>query len=130
MLSFGKKKTPEIDLEQHELLEHAQKRIKQKKRLFTHFVVFLIGSIFLILINKIFKYGDTYNWFVWAITIWAFLFALHAFNVFVTQKFMGQEWERQQREKLVAKQKQRIAEIQKEIETEFPISNINKKKED
>jgi hypothetical protein len=30
----------------------------------------------------------------------------------------------------VAKQKQRIAEIQKEIETEFPISNINKKKED
>jgi hypothetical protein len=43
---------------------------------------------------------------------------------------MGQEWERQQREKLVAKQKQRIAEIQKEIETEFPISNINKKKED
>ncbi|MEO2053157.1 2TM domain-containing protein [Flagellimonas beolgyonensis] len=130
MLSFGKKKTPEIDLEQHELLEHAQKRIKQKKRLFTHFVVFLIGSVFLILINKIFKYGDTYNWFVWAITIWAFLFALHAFNVFVTQKFMGQEWERQQREKLVAKQKQRIAEIQKEIETEFPISNINKKKED
>lgn len=130
MLSFGKKKTPEIDLEQHELLEHAQKRIKQKKRLFTHFVVFLIGSIFLILINKIFKYGDTYNWFVWAITIWAFLFALHTFNVFVTQKFMGQEWERQQREKLVAKQKQRIAEIQKEIETEFPISNINKKKED
>ncbi len=130
MLSFGKKKTPEIDLEQHELLEHAQKRIKQKKRLFTHFVVFLIGSIFLILINKIFKYGDTYNWFIWAITIWAFLFALHAFNVFVTQKFMGQEWERQQREKLVAKQKQRIAEIQKEIETEFPISNINKKKED
>ncbi len=130
MLSFGKKKTPEIDLEQHELLEHAQKRIKQKKRLFTHFVFFLIGSIFLILINKIFKYGDTYNWFVWAITIWAFLFALHAFNVFVTQKFMGQEWERQQREKLVAKQKQRIAEIQKEIETEFPISNINKKKED
>lgn len=130
MLSFGKKKTPEIDLEQHELLEHAQKRIKQKKRLFTHFVVFLIGSVFLILINKIFKYGDTYDWFVWAITVWAFLFALHAFNVFVTQKFMGQEWERQQREKLVAKQKQRIAEIQKEIETEFPISNINKKKED
>ena len=42
---------------------------------------------------------------------------------------MGKEWERQQREILVAKQKKRIQEIQKEIETEFPIHHINKKKE-
>lgn len=129
MLSFGKKKAPELDLEQHELLENAQKRIKQKKRLYSHFVVFLIGSIFLILINKILKYGESYNWFVWAITFWAFLFVIHAFNVFVTHKFMGQDWERRQREKLVALQKKRITEIQKEIETEFPLSNINKKKD-
>ena len=40
---------------------------------------------------------------------------------------MGKEWERQQREKLVAKQKRRIAELQKEIETDFPISKVNKK---
>ena len=51
MLSFGKKKKTEIDLEQHELLENAQKRIKQKKRLYIHFVVFLIGAIFLIIAN-------------------------------------------------------------------------------
>lgn len=129
MLSFGKKKKPEIDLEQHELLENAQKRIKQKKRLFSHFVIFLVGSLFLVLINKILKYGETYDWFVWAILVWAFLFVLHAFNVLVTQRFMGQDWERSQREKLVAMQKKRIAEIQKEIETEFPLSNINKKKD-
>ncbi|MET1257886.1 2TM domain-containing protein [Flagellimonas sp. DF-77] len=120
----------EVDREQHELLEHAQKRIRQKKRLYTHFVVFLIGSVFLVLINKILKYGESYDWFVWAITFWAFLFAMHAFNVFVTQKFLGKEWERRQREKLVAKQKQRISTLQKEIETEFPISNVNKKKEE
>ena len=129
MLSFGKKKKPAIDLEQHEMLEYAQKRIKQKKRLFSHLVVFLIGSVFLVLINKIFKYGEAYDWFVWAILLWGFLFVVHAFNVFVTQKFMGQEWERKQREQLVAKQKKRIAEIQKEIETDFPISKVNKKKE-
>ena len=120
----------EVDREQHELLEHAQKLIRQKKRLYTHFVVFLIGSVFLVLINKILKYGESYDWFVWAITFWAFLFAMHAFNVFVTQKFLGKEWERRQREKLVAKQKQRISTLQKEIETEFPISNVNKKKEE
>jgi len=129
MLSFGKKNRPEIDLEQHELLENAQKRIKQKKRLFSHFVIFLIGSIFLVLINKVFKYGESYDWFVWGILIWAFLFALHVFNVFVTHKFMGQDWERKQRERLVELQKKRISEIQKEIETDFPLSKINKKKD-
>lgn len=126
---FSKKKDrPRLDLEQHELLENAQRRIQQKKNLFTHFVIFLIGSVFIVLINKILKYGETYDWFIWAITAWAFLFFIHAFNVFVTSKFMGKDWERLQREKLVAKQKQRISEIQKEIETDFPLSNINKKK--
>ncbi|MFK7812136.1 MAG: 2TM domain-containing protein [Maribacter sp.] len=126
MLSKNKN-TQGINLEQHELLETAQKRITQKKRLFIHFVIFLTGSVFLILINKILKYGDTYDWFIWAITFWAFLFVLHVFNVFVTKKFMGKDWERSQREKLVAKQKAKIAELQKEIETDFPLSKINKK---
>ena len=127
---FGKKNPKiKVDAEQHELLENAQKRIGQKKRLFSHFVIFLIGSVFLVLINKILKYGKEYDWFIWAITAWAFLFAIHAFNVFVTHRFMGKQWERQQREKLVAKQKKRIAELQKEIETDFPLSQINKKKD-
>ncbi len=129
MLSFGKKKKPEIDLEQHELLEYAQKRIKQKKKLFSHLVIFLIGSIFLILANKVLKYGEAYDWSIWIILVWTFLLALHTFNVFVTHKFMGQNWERLQRERLVDLQKKRISEIQKEIETDFPLSKINKKKD-
>ncbi len=128
MLSRQKVK-PMIDPEQHEQLEYAHKRIHQKKRLYAHFVIFLIGSLFMLLINKILKYGETYDWFIWAITFWAFLFIIHFINVFVTQKFLGTGWERAQREKLVQKQKEKIAAIQKEIETEFPISNINKKTE-
>ncbi|WP_394975368.1 2TM domain-containing protein [uncultured Croceitalea sp.] len=127
MFSKNKPK-PEVDIEQHELLENAQKRIKQKKRLFSHLVIFLIGSVFIILINKIFKQGEAYDWYIWAITAWAFLFIIHVFNVFITHKFMGKDWERKQREKLVAKQKAKISELQKEIETNFPISNFNKKK--
>lgn len=125
---FGKNKNKsEVELEQHVLLENAQARIKQKKRLYSHFVIFLIGSVFLVFVNKILNYWETYDWFIWAITFWGFLFAIHVFNVFVTQKFMGPEWERSQREKLVAKQKKRIAELQKEIETDFPLSKVNKK---
>ena len=118
---------PELNLEQHDLLESAHARIKQKKRLYEHFVIFLIGSVFLVLINKILKFGVEYDWFIWAITFWAFLFVIHVVNVFVTQKFMGKDWERQQREKLVLKQKEKIAALQKEIETDFPLSRINKK---
>ena len=126
---FSKNKnTSKLDLEQHELVENAQKRISQKKHLYTHFVVFLVGSIFLILINKILKYGQEYNWFIWAITFWAFLFALHIFNVFITNKFMGKDWERSQREKLVQKQKRRIIEMEKEIETSKMIETDTKKK--
>ena len=127
---FSKNKnTSKLDLEQHELLENAQKRISQKKRLYTHFVVFLVGSVFLILINKILKYGQEYNWFIWAITFWAFLFVLHIFNVFVTNKFMGKEWERSQREKLVQKQKKRIAEMESEIDSSSILqSEIDTKK--
>ena len=114
---FSKNKnTSKLDVEQHELLEYAQKRIRQKKRLYTHFVFFLIGSVFLLLINKILKYVQEYNWFIWAITFWAFLFVIHLFNVFITNKFMGRDWERSQREKLVSKQKQRITELEKEVE--------------
>jgi uncharacterized ion transporter superfamily protein YfcC len=127
MFSKNKAKS-EVDIEQHELLEHAQKRIKQKKRLFSHFVIFLIGSVFIVLINKILKQGEAYDWYIWAISAWTFLLLVHVFNVFVTYKFMGLAWERKQREKLVAKQKERISEIQSEIDTNFPISNFNKKK--
>lgn len=126
---FSKNKnTFKLDLEQHELVENAQKRISQKKRLYTHFVVFLVGSIFLILINKILKYGQEYNWFIWAITFWAFLFVLHIFNVFITNKFMGKDWERLQREKLVQKQKNRISEIEQEIDSVTVIESDTKKK--
>ncbi len=123
------KTTSKIDTDQHELLEHAQERVKVKKRLYNHFIIFLIGSVFLVLINKILKYGEAYDWFIWAITFWAFLFVILAVNVLFSRKFMGLEWERKQREKLVEKQKRRIAEIQKEIETDFPLSNINQKKD-
>lgn len=123
----GYKSESIVDKEQHEQLEYAHKRIKQKKNLYVHFVLFLIGSVFLILINKILKYGEEYNWFIWAITFWAFLFVIHIINVYVTQKFMGIDWEREQREKLVEKQRQRIRELQNEIDTDFPMTNYKKK---
>ncbi len=126
-IMFGKKKpVDKIDREQLELIENSQKRIKQKKRLYYHFVIFLIGAIFLIVLNTVLGVGEHtkiwgLDWFVFAILAWLFLFIFHLFNVFVTHKFMGKSWEEAQLNKLVAKQKKRIAELQTDLEKTHPI---------
>ena len=107
-----------MDQEQHELYENARSRIKQKKRLYFHFVLFLVGSVFLIIINKVLNYGDTYDWFVWAITLWSFFFIFHVINVFIINPFMGKDWERKQTERLIQKQELKIAKMEREIEKE------------
>ncbi|TWO32084.1 dihydrofolate reductase [Seonamhaeicola sediminis] len=123
---FGKKKNvAQIDKEQLELIENAQRRIKQKKRLYIHFVLFLIGSILLIAANTVLGIGKDFTpfekeWFVFAVIIWLFLLLYHTFNVFVTHKFMGKTWEQKQLNKLVAEQKTRIEKIKKELIKEAP----------
>lgn len=104
--------------EQHELYENARNRIKQKKRLYYHFIVFLVGSVFLIVLNKFLNIWEQFDWFVWAILIWLFLFILHVINVYVTNKFMNKDWERKQTEKLVLKQEQKIVKLEKKIAQE------------
>lgn len=107
--------------EQHELYENARNRAKQKKKLYTHFIVFLVGAVFLILLNKFLKVGENVveNWFVWAIILWLFFFVLHFINVFVTNRFMGKDWERIQTEKLVMEQELKIAKLKKEMADEY-----------
>ncbi len=134
---FGKKKpVPQIDKEQMELIKNAQRRIKQKRRLYIHFVIFLIGAIFLIVLNTVIGVGKDFRpleipWFVYAVLAWLFLFLYHLFNVFVTNKFMGKEWEQRQLDTLVAKQKVRIAELEKKVTNqpieERPVSIEEKK---
>lgn len=123
---FSKKKNDtKLDADQRELYDNARRRMLQKKRLFHHFVIFLIGAVFLIVLNVVIGYQEEfkilgYDWFVAAILIWAFLFLIHFFNVFVISSLMGKEWEANQMERLVAKQKERIAELQEKVEKDYP----------
>jgi len=100
----------------HELYENARRRIKQKRRLYIHFVLFFVGSLFMIVLNKLFKIGtEIPNWSYWIILIWAFLFILHFINVFITKRFMNKEWEREEINKLVEKQRRKIEQLQKQV---------------
>ncbi|WP_415190221.1 dihydrofolate reductase [Psychroserpens sp.] len=135
---FGKKKTkPSIDQEQLALIKYAEKRIKQKKRVYVHFVIFLIGAVFLILANTVLGIGKDVtiaglNWFVIAIIIWLAFFVYHFVSVFITHKFMGKDWVDQQRETLVAKQQERIDKLKQQFlkeETEIAKSQVLNEKE-
>jgi len=135
---FANKKqqpTTQIDQEQLALIETAQKRIRQKKRLYYHFVVFVIGSALLVLMNVVLGLGEDVilfgtNWFVWAVFLWLFAFLFHAFDVYITNKFMNKEWEAKQLETLVAKQEERIAELkQKFIDQETKVAEVQVKAE-
>lgn len=113
--------------EQHELYENARYRVKQKKRLYFHFIVFVVSSIYLIFLNKYLKIDESLftNWFIWVILLWLFFFILHFINVFITSRFMGRDWERKQTDKLVLKQEVKIAQLEKEITQEAKLKAEN-----
>ena len=124
---FSKRNTTsKIDPEQRELIERAQARAKEKRRLYQHFLFFLVGAVILILLNVVFEYGIDVkpfglDWFVWAIILWGILLLLHAFNVFVTNKFLGKDWENRQIEKLVEKQREKIEELELQVQKDYPL---------
>ncbi|HHC80266.1 MAG TPA: 2TM domain-containing protein [Flavobacteriia bacterium] len=102
--------------EQHEIYEKARKRVKQKKRVYYHFVLFLIGSVFLIVLNIFFKVGSQFGeWFKFAIAVWLFIWILHFINVFITHRFFGKEWERKETEKLIEKHLDKSEELERNL---------------
>lgn len=125
-MASSAKKNSTIDPEQRKLIENAQRRIRQKKMLTTHFVAFLAGSIIFIVLNLVLKFGENFrpfktDWFVWAILIWLFFFLIHLFNVIFVSKLMGKKWEENQLERLVKLQHEKIEKLQKQVEKEHPL---------
>lgn len=99
--------------EQHEVYEKARKRVQQKKRLYYHFVIFLIGSVFLIVLNTFLKVGEQFGeWFKYAVALWFFVWLIHFVNVFITDRFFGKDWELSQTEKLIAKHQKKLDKLE------------------
>ncbi|MFL1897164.1 2TM domain-containing protein [Aquimarina sp. 2-A2] len=128
---FSKKKeTPHIDAEQRELFENARIRILEKKRLLHHFIFFLAGAIFFIVLNLVFGFGKDIrlfdvDWFVYVILIWVFILLIHTGKVVLFSKFMGKEWTDRQMLKLVAKQKAQIEKMEREMGFNQSIPNVS-----
>jgi hypothetical protein len=113
-----------MENEQQEHYEYARKRLNQKKTLYFHFVLFLLGSLFMFIANHFQAFGFTSNWSIWLITLWTFLFVLHFIKVFITNRFMDKNWERDQINRLVELQKQKISEFQTQVEKNSPVNKL------
>ncbi|WP_348824309.1 2TM domain-containing protein [Flavobacterium aestuarii] len=105
-----------MEKELHEQYEYARNRIRQKKRLYYHFVFFTLCSIFLFTAVYFFETGIELKWSIWIITIWLFIFVMHFIKVFITDRFMNKNWERSQIDRLVGLQQKKIAQLQSKID--------------
>ena len=108
----------------HEQYEKARKRTKQKKRLYFHFVFFLVGSIFFVILNKVINFYPELDWYVWAIFAWLFLFIIHFINVFVMNRFFGKEWERIETEKLIEKHQVKVEKLEAKLDKKNVFNQI------
>ena len=126
----------DIDHEQIELLEYAQKRIKQKKFLYYHFVLFLFVSAITLSLDYVFNIATDFNlleysWSFWIVFSCFFLFIFHVFNVYVTGRFINKSWIKNQKNKLIKIQKLEIENIKVKMDVETKIKAetdfINKK---
>ena len=120
------KSNSDINQEQIELLENAQKRIKQKKRLYYHFIFFLFVSTISLTLNYLFKIGKElqfldYSWSFWIVFLWFFLLIFHLFNVFVTNRLINNSWIKNQKHNLIKIQRLKIESLKKEMEIETKI---------
>ena len=104
---------PNLD---HELYEKARKRTKQKKHLYFHFVFFLVGSVFLVVLNKVVKFHEELDWYVWGILIWLFFLVIHGIRVLVMHRFFGKDWERIETEKLLIKHDAKVAKLERKLD--------------
>lgn len=106
-----------MEKELQEQYEYARKRIKQKKFLYFHFVLFLTASLFLFVAYYFLIPEAPYQWPIWTIVVWCFLFILHFIKVYITDRFMNKNWESEQINKLIELQQRKSAELKEKYKS-------------
>tara|TARA_B100000963_G_scaffold354855_1_gene372090 strand:- start:3399 stop:4283 length:885 start_codon:yes stop_codon:yes gene_type:complete len=115
-----------IDKDAIELLENAQIRIRQKKNVYRHFVIFLFISGFTLFMDFALEIGPDlvlfdYSWSIWILIIWTFILLYHLFDVFISKKIISNKWISDQKNQLMKVQQEKIKSLKKDIEKESKI---------
>jgi dihydrofolate reductase len=120
---FQQKNKNTIDDRQIDLVDYARARIRQKKRLYFHFVAFLFTALFMVIINIGIGYGYEirpfgFPWVLSVALVWVIFFLFHVFQVYITWRFMNSVWEKEQIKTLVGLQEARIEKIKRKLDKE------------
>ena len=120
---FRRKNKTTIDDRQIDLVDYARARIRQKKRLYFHFVAYLFVSLVMVILNIGLGYSAQiqpfgFPWVLSAALLWAVFLLLHVFQVYVTRRFMNPAWEKEQIKTLVGLQEARIEKIKRKLDKE------------
>lgn len=100
------------------LYAYARQRIRQKKKLLFHFVLFLCGCLLMFVEAGLIEMGFHIHWYIGIASIWFLILILHFVKVYFKDRFMNKDWENEQIERLVSKQKNRIQQLESKIQTE------------
>jgi len=74
-----------------EAYKKAQQRVESLKGFYTHFGIYIIVNIFLVVLNLISSPNDL--WFIWVLLGWGIGVAAHALSVFGMGGLFGSAWE-------------------------------------
>jgi len=88
---------------EQERYERASKEVEELKSFYTHLGVYIVVNIGLILINVITSPGSL--WFYWVLIGWGIGLLIHAFNVLISRKVMGRDWEERKIREIMEKDK-------------------------
>ncbi len=102
----------------HVIYEAARKRAKEKRGLYYHFLLFLVGSVFFLVLNKYLNVYPEKDWYFWAIMFWLFLLVMHVLRIFVFKPMFGEEWLRRETDKLMTKHKQKVTALENKLQKE------------
>jgi hypothetical protein len=99
----------QYEMDQHTIAyEMASKRVKKIKSFYTHFLVYILVNLFIVVVNfRDLKIGESYfQWhnfttaFFWGIGVVA-----HAFSVFAPNFILGDQWEEKKIKEFMDKEK-------------------------
>lgn len=90
-------------MEDNKRYEKAKKRVEEIRSFYSHLFVYIVVNVGLFLLNIITSPRSL--WFYWVVIGWGIGLAIHALNIFGTEKIFGKDWEEKKIKELMEKDK-------------------------
>jgi len=90
-------------MDENKRYEKAKKRVEEIRSFYSHLFVYVVVNVGLFLLNIITSPRSL--WFYWVLIGWGIGLAIHALNIFGTERILGKDWEEKKIKELMEKDK-------------------------